>query len=53
MTSMISGNATGDIFHICIYIISKRMDKGASDYIQKNIVAPMDKVSKSSDSVSV
>jgi pimeloyl-ACP methyl ester carboxylesterase len=46
MTSMISGNATVDIFASTLF--PKKWITEHTDYIQKNIAVPMDKVSKQS-----
>ena len=46
MTSMISGNATLDIFASTLF--PKEWIREHTDYIQKNIALPMDKVSKQS-----
>jgi pimeloyl-ACP methyl ester carboxylesterase len=46
MTSMISGNATVDIF--ASTLLAKEWIREHTDYIQKNIALPMDKVSKQS-----
>jgi pimeloyl-ACP methyl ester carboxylesterase len=46
MTSMISGNATIDIFASTLF--PKEWIKQHTDYIQRNIALPMDKVSKQS-----